>query len=117
MNKKPASLGAGLIAKKGQAIPAVSSVGSPVELATQLPETSAQPPAAPVAEERVATAKPGSDQDVAEPTVEYHKALTVKLDRVRYRKIKALGVEVGLSSQKIFMEALDDYLAKHADKF
>lgn len=117
MNKKPASLGAGLIAKKGQAIPAVSSVGSPADLPAQLPETPASPPAAPAAEERVTLAKPGADQDVPGSTVEYHKALTVKLDRVRYRKIKALGVEVGLSSQKIFMEALDDYLAKHADKF
>lgn len=117
MNKKPASLGAGLIAKKGQAIPAVSSLGSPADLPAQPPEMPALPPAARMVEEPVSPAKGGSKNSAAESAVEYHKALTVKLDRARYRKIKALGVEVGLSSQKIFMEALDDYLVKHADKF
>lgn len=86
---KTASLTAGLVAKKGQAVPAAVSVAPvlPVE------------PAKPVR---------------AEAAPAYYKALTVKLDRERYETLKNAGVKLDKKSQEIFVEALDAYLAKVA---
>ena len=80
---KTASLTSGLVAKKGQAMPAV------------VPQ--AAPEARPVPR---AT------------NTDYYKSLTVKLDRDRYEALKTLGVKVDKKSQEIFVEALDMYLAK-----
>jgi hypothetical protein len=44
----------------------------------------------------------------------YYKAMTVKLDKRRYQLLKAQGVKLDKSSQEIFVEALDAYLAKPA---
>jgi len=84
---KTASLTSGLVAKKGQAAPAVTHQVQPQE----------QPAAAKAA---------GPD---------YYKALTVKLltvklDRERYEALKTLGVKLDKKSQEIFVEALDLYL-------
>lgn len=84
---KTASLTAGLVAKKGQAMPAATSV-APV-----LP---------------VEPTKPAR----AEAATAYYKALTVKLDRERYETLKNAGVKLDKKSQEIFVEALDAYLAK-----
>jgi hypothetical protein len=79
---KTASLTAGLVAKKGQAMPAAASV------AIEAPST------APSA------------------VASYYKALTVKLDRNRYETLKNAGLKLDKKSQEIFVEALDAYLAK-----
>lgn len=79
---KTASLTSSLVAKKGQAVPAVTHQVQQQEL----------PVAAKVS---------GPD---------YYKALTVKLDRQRYAALKALGVRLDKKSQEIFVEALDLYL-------
>lgn len=42
--------------------------------------------------------------------LEYFKALTVKLDKNRYMALKKYGLEHNLSSQKVFVKALDNYL-------
>lgn len=84
---KTASLTAGLVAKKGQAMPAATSVVQAL-------------PAEP--------AKPAR----AETASAYYKALTVKLDRERYETLKNAGVRLDKKSQEIFVEALDAYLAK-----
>jgi hypothetical protein len=82
---KTASLTAGLVAKKGQAVPAATAAS------TELPATKhAQPIAA----------------------SSYYKALTVKLDRNRYETLKNAGLKLDKKSQEIFVEALDAYLAK-----
>ena len=79
---KTASLTSGLVAKKGQAAPAVTHQAQP--------------------QKQPAVAKTtGSD---------YYKALTVKLDRKRYEALKTLGVKLDKKSQKIFVEAFDLYL-------
>jgi hypothetical protein len=88
---KTASLTAGLVAKKGQAMPAAVSV------APALPAFSAEP------------VKPARSEAAA-----YYKALTVKLDRERYETLKNAGVKLDKKSQEIFVEALDAYLAKVA---
>ena len=77
---KTASLTSGLVAKKGQAAPAVTHEDAG----------------------RATTAK------TAAP--DYYKALTVKLDRERYEALKTLGVKLDKKSQEIFVEALDLYL-------
>lgn len=74
---KTASLTSGLVAKKGQAAPAVTHEDAG----------------------RATTAK------TAAP--DYYKALTVKLDRERYESLKNLGVKLDKKSQEIFVEALD----------
>jgi hypothetical protein len=64
--------------------------------------------AAPSAPQAVATPKP------PETGTGYYKALTFKLDRVRYNKLKTLGLELDKSTQELLTEALDDLLRKHA---
>jgi hypothetical protein len=81
---KTASLTAGLVAKKGQAVPAAVAAA---------PDTSS-------------AAKP------AAASSSYYKALTVKLDRSRYETLKNAGLKLDKKSQEIFVEALDAYLAK-----
>jgi hypothetical protein len=80
---KTASLTAGLVAKKGQAVPASATVA-------QETSSAGQPAAA----------------------SSYYKALTVKLDRSRYEALKNAGLKLDKKSQEIFVEALDAYLAK-----
>ena len=84
---KTASLTSGLVAKKGQAMPATSSPALPV--APVLPKT----------------------QSTA---TDYYKALTVKLDRDRYETLKNAGVKLDKKSQEIFVEALDLWLKQAA---
>ena len=82
---KTASLTAGLVAKKGQAVPAAATAA-------------------------VAATEPAA----ATPTTvaSYYKALTVKLDRSRYDALKNAGLKLDKKSQEIFVEALDAYLAR-----
>lgn len=75
---KTASLTSSLVAKKGQASPAVI-------------REDASPAAA-----RSAAAD-----------YNYYKAMTVKLDRDRYETLKNLGVKLDKKGQEIFIEAFD----------
>lgn len=82
---KTASLTSGLVAKKGQASPAVIA----------------------------ASVVPPASADRTEPksaAADYYKALTVKLDRDRYESLKNVGVKLDKKSQEIFVEALDLWL-------
>jgi hypothetical protein len=85
---KAASLTSGLVAKKGQAMPATPSPA--------LPSTPVLPKAPQVA------------------ATDYYKALTVKLDRDRYETLKNAGVKLDKKSQEIFVEALDLWLKQAA---
>ena len=76
MSKTP-SFTSVLVAKKGQAPPAV-------------------------VQNDVLETKPQS--------LDYYKALTVKLDRERYEALKNAGVKLDKKSQEIFVEALDFWL-------
>ena len=57
-------------------------------------------------------AAPASSHQESEQPKGYYKALTVKLDRDRYRSLKQVGLDLDKSSQEILIEALDAYLAK-----
>lgn len=81
---KAANLTSGLVAKKGQAMPAMLSPA---------------PPSTPVQSKT----QKGTATD-------YYKALTVKLDRDRYETLKNAGVKLDKKSQEIFVEALDLWL-------
>ena len=106
---KASSLSAGLIAKKGQAVPATASVAPVEDVAAPAPAVSVEP--APQS-----LAQPEAKEAAVIPEAGYYKALTVKLNRARYEKLKTLGMRLDKKSQAIFEAALDDYLAKHADK-
>lgn len=114
---KASSLGAGLIVKKGQAVPAATSVDGSAELPTS--PVAAAPALAPVVSVEPApqsTAQPEENEAALSPEKKYYKALTVKLTQEHYEKLKALGIKLDMKSQAIFVKALEDYLAKHADK-
>lgn len=78
---KTATLTSNLVAKKGEAIPAVTRDS----IIATVPMT------------------PASNLD-------YYKALTVKLDRERYESLKTIGLKIDKKSQEIFVEALDMWL-------
>ncbi len=85
---KTASLTAGLVAKKGEASPAIPQIVQPID-------------------SMAASTDGGRD---------YYKALTVKLDRSRYENLKNMGVKQDKKSQEIFVEALDLWLKSVAGK-
>ena len=122
---KASSLSAGLIAKKGQAVPAATSVDGSAELPT--PPVAAAPAPAPVVSVEPAPSLRPATEDVVPAPAEAGKKkdsripMTVKLDFELYERLKThgtrlLGQGVRKSSQEIFVEALEEYLAKHADK-
>lgn len=88
MKKPAASLNAGLI-DKGAAVPTPVLTG----------DVLSSGPAA-------------SDMQVAKSAPTYHKALTLKLDEARYRRLKTAGLDLDLSSQDILVQALDQWLSQ-----
>lgn len=45
----------------------------------------------------------------------YLKAMTLKLDRIRFTKLKQIGLDQGKTSQTLLTEAVDLLLRKHHD--
>lgn len=86
---KTASLTSALVAKKGQAVPAVTAPVAPVVRIESKAQSSAS---------------------------DYYKALTVKLDRERYETLKNAGLKLDKKSQEIFVEALDLWLKQAASQ-
>ncbi len=84
---KAASITAGLVTKKGEAVPSVGVHDSGV-ISTK--------------------------QTMGKVVHDYYKALTVKLDRPRYEALKNAGVKLDKKSQEILVEALDLWLRKQA---
>ena len=123
---KASSLSAGLIAKKGQAVPAATSVDGSAELPTPAAVSAAQAPVASV--EPAPSSRPASvDVIPADAPADGGKKkdsripMTVKLEFELYERLKThvtrlKGQGVRKSSQEIFVEALEEYLAKHTDK-
>jgi hypothetical protein len=82
---KTATLSSGLVARKGAAVPTVTET-----------DTEHLSPVSPIKKTEAV----------------YYKALTVKLDKERFHKLKQAGLIADKSSQEIFVEALDAYLSK-----
>lgn len=89
---KTASLTAGLVAKKGAAMPTLSKD---------------KPAPSNVV---VGTGSSSSKDSASKKAFDYYKSLTVKLDRERYERLKSVGVQLDKKSQEIFVEALDLWL-------
>lgn len=68
--------------------------------------------ATPVTPPIVTQIKSDNTKSDSEQSKDYFKALTVKLDKERYFKLKQAGLQQDRSSQEIFVMALDAYLDK-----
>jgi hypothetical protein len=64
----------------------------------------------------VPTVKPSIVVESKAQSTDYYKALTVKLDRERYEKLKNVGVKLDKRSQEIFVEALDLWLKQESSQ-
>ena len=93
----PTPLTSGLVSVKGQG---VASVPVPESIAVPAPTPT------PVAEKP----KPAPVLPIADG---YLKAMTLKLDRVRFMKLKQVGLDQGKTSQTLLTEAVDLLLKKH----
>ncbi len=82
---KTASLNPALVTKKGATAPTV--------LAPEEPQ-------------------PATSNSGKKPEKEYYKALTVKLDKARYFKLKQTGLNLETSSQELIVKAIDEFLSK-----
>lgn len=117
---KVASLTPGLVAKKGQATPAVlgaASAAPPGDEQLAQPAAGAAPHSSlegiPRTSRRASSKPSGPEVEITgEAPLAYYKSLTVKLDRSRYEALKRAGLQFDKKSQEIFVEALDAYLAK-----
>lgn len=121
----------GLVARKGEAVPPPDVAAAPAP-AVPTSQPAAVEGAAPTAAAPVRQAKPKATKPVA-PTPpagtaifggslaipsgqEYHKALTLKLDKERFTRLKMLGVMTGRTSQVMLVEALDLWLKAQEPK-
>lgn len=100
---KPASLSAGLIAKKGEAAP-VAAVIQPASPVTALP----QPITSQSAQTEVVPPAPKVPKGANMNTI----AVTVRLDPARYQSLKLYGVKTRTSNQDVLVAALDLYLSR-----
>lgn len=113
---KPGSLSAGLIAVKGQATPATTTVEPPIPApaAPAAPVVAVEPSPSPA----VASVEPVADTQ--DETKEKRIAMTVKLEESLYWRLqdivkaetRAKGIR-STSSQQIFVLALKEYLDRH----
>lgn len=110
---KPGSLSAGLIAVKGQATPATTTVEPPIPVPAA-PVVAVEPSPSPA----VASVEPVADAQ--DETKEKRIAMTVKLEESLYWRLqdivkaetRAKGIR-STSSQQIFVLALKEYLDRH----
>lgn len=82
---------AGLLAPKGAAAPADDEA-----------------PVAPAPQKRVQVAVPSPRQPEPAPVLGSPKNLSVKLDEPRYRDLRLMAVDTGLSHQQLMVMAFDD---------
>ncbi len=99
-NTKTAALSGLLVSKKGTEAPRPEHPGLE---AAQTPLSSLH------AESR----HNSSNEDLTSAQSAYYKALTLKVDKDRFTKLKNLGVQKDLRSQALMTEALDLLFAKH----
>lgn len=96
---KAATLSGLLVSKKGTDASRPEHPG--------LEEAQTPPSAAHVVSHKTSVETPENPQGL------YYKALTLKVDRDRFTKLKSLGVQRDLRSQALMTEALDLLFTKH----
>lgn len=100
---------AGLVSRKGQATPT-----RPLD---EVAVPSPPPAAAPAVVEPAAPVPPAlSAATTAATPAAPSKALTVKLDGERYRRLRLLAVETDMSHQDILVAAFDAYVQQQRPK-
>lgn len=106
---KSASLTSNLIVTKGTATPAkpLDPTEALIQQLNSIPVEETKKPE-PEEPEKFSTHSRWSKQIPKD----YHKSLTVKLDKERYFHLKEVGLKYDKSSQELFIEALDALLAK-----
>lgn len=98
-NTKTATLSGLLVSKKGTDTPRPEHPG--------LEEAQTPPSAAQVVNHKSSAEIPENAHG------SYYKALTLKVDKDRFTKLKSLGVQRDLRSQALMTEALDLLFTKH----
>lgn len=99
-NTKAATLSGLLVSKKGSEPPRPEHPGleaAQTPISTSREETNHDPPS----------------EFMTSTQSAYYKALTLKVDKTRFMKLKSLGVQKDLRSQALMTEALDLLFAKH----
>lgn len=99
---RPARLEGGLLARKGQALPT----------STAYPRLAASQPDAPSAAlGQACLGTPAGEKPPARRAGSDRVALTLRLDRERYTRLKIVAARHAQSGQSVLLEALDAYLA------
>ena len=98
-----ASLTAGLLARKGQALPAVRPAFQP------RPAADHRPPAVVVHQARLAAAFPAPAEAAAR---ERRVALTLRLDDDRHLRLKLIAARRRTTIQSLLLDALDEMLTE-----
>jgi hypothetical protein len=135
MEQKPAaSLTGSLIARKGEAAPAISPAfgfqgvfpdppAAPPQEASE-PQTTSEPQPSPKAVDNAATPK-GASQKHSAPkrgaqkraaqkrTAQKRAAMTLRLDEARHLRLRLVSAHLRRSCQSVLTEALDAYFDSH----
>lgn len=109
-SRNTSRLDPGLIARKGQAAPAAPAAPVPAPVAPEPPVALATiPPSAPAN-------GPALGEEARPPArgLQGTIAVTVRLDPVRYERLKVHGARARRTNQEILVEALDDYFRNKA---
>jgi hypothetical protein len=113
---RPARLTSGLLARKGQALPTGGFAHAKLELVPRLPSAAkpeqhrcgtSLPHEALLPEPRRPAPEPGRRPA---PAHDDRVALTLRLDRARYTRLKILAARRARSGQELLLRALDAYL-------
>lgn len=111
---QPARLTSGLLARKGQALPAGGFAATGIDLKQPLPSRVRPRPCSPDhlhALERPAATRPDTPEpNPMRPRQQERVALTVRLDTTRHAKLKILAARQHRSARDVIVEALDAYV-------
>ncbi len=111
---QPARLTSGLLARKGQALPTGGFAHAKLDLVPRLP-SAAKPEqhrcGAPLPHEALLPEPRRPAQEPSRrPAQDERVALTLRLDRARYTRLKILAARRARSGQELLLRALDAYL-------
>lgn len=111
-NLKTAALSSLLVSKKS----AILAPEHPGLEAAQTPQSQTPPPRATRSQAPLSSIQaddPDEPLHLEPGTPPYYKALTLKVDKDRFTKLKSLGVQRDLRSQALMTEALDLLFSRH----
>ena len=122
MTPKYASLHAGLLARKGEAIPApVSPISTPTQLRPEGSETPAPvvqqtPPPVPARKSCSPPKSSSAIQDLRPGRVQARHKTTLRLNDEQKRRLRLAAVQLNRSQQSLVSEAIDEFLELICDR-